>query len=258
MGKIYMIGAMKGGVGKSVSVFNLAYSLKKRGKKVLAVDFDPQSNLTTCFGAEEVDVSIGDLMMDVIEEEDLLEREEYIWERNGVDFIPASIGLSAVEAKLRLEMGTEKMLSAILEPLRGDYDYILIDTCPSLGALTINAMAAADEVIVAVNPQLLAMMGLQDFLKSVKKIKSRINERLNVAGILLTMCDARTILCKTITEQVAETFQGQIRVFKSKIPNTVKVGESVYYSEPLIEYAPESNACKAYERLAGEVIAYEG
>lgn len=258
MGKIYMIGAMKGGVGKSVSVFNLAYSLKKRGKKVLAVDFDPQSNLTTCFGAEEVDVAIDDLMMDVIEEEVLPEREEYIWERNGVDFIPASIGLSAVEAKLRLEMGTEKMLSAILEPLREDYDYILIDTCPSLGALTINAMAAADEVIVAVNPQLLAMMGLQDFLKSVKKIKSRINERLNVAGILLTMCDARTILCKTITEQVAETFQGQIRIFKSKIPNTVKVGESVYYSEPLIEYAPDNNACKAYERLAGEVIAYEG
>ena len=191
MGKIYMIGAMKGGVGKSVSVFNLAYSLKNRGKKVLAVDFDPQSNLTTCFGAEEVDVAIGDLMMDVIEEENLPEREEYIWERNGVDFIPASIGLSAVEAKLRLEMGTEKMLSAILEQLREDYDYILIDTCPSLGALTINAMAAADEVIVTVNPQLLAMMGLQDFLKSVKKIKSRINERLNVAGILLTMCDAR-------------------------------------------------------------------
>ena len=247
MGKIYMIGAMKGGVGKSVSVFNLAYSLKKRGMKVLAVDFDPQSNLTTCFGAEDVDVAIGDLMMYVLEEEDLPEREEYIWERNGVDFIPASIGLSAVEAKLRMEMGTEKMLSSILEPLRGDYDYILIDTCPSMGALTINAMAAADEVIVAVNPQLLAMMGLQDFLKSVKKIKSRINERLNVAGILLTMCDARTILCKTITEQVAETFQGQIRIFKSKIPNTVKVGESVYYSEPLIEYAPESNACKAYE-----------
>lgn len=258
MGKIYMIGAMKGGVGKSVSVFNLAYSLKKRGMKVLAVDFDPQSNLTTCFGAEDVDVAIGDLMMNVIEEENLPEREEYIWERNGVDFIPVSIGLSAVEAKLRLEMGTEKMLSSVLEPLRGDYDYILIDTCPSLGALTINAMVAADEVIVAVNPQLLAMMGLQDFLKSVKKIKSRINERLNVAGILLTMCDARTILCKTITEQVAETFQGQIRIFKSKIPNTVKVGESVYYSEPLIEYAPESNACKAYEKLAGEVIAYEG
>lgn len=257
MGKIYMIGVMKGGVGKSVSVFNLAYSLKKRGKKVLAVDFDPQSNLTTCFGAEDVDVAIGDLMMNVIEEEKLPEREEYIWELNGVDFIPASIGLSAVEAKLRLEMGTEKMLSAILEPLREDYDFILIDTCPSLGTLNINAMAA-DEVIVTVNPQLLAMMGLQDFLKTVKKIKSRINERLDVAGILLTMCDARRMLCKIIMDQVAETFQGQIQIFKSKIPNTVKVGESVYYSEPLIEYAPESNACKAYEKLAGEVIAYEG
>ena len=133
--------------------------------------------------------------------------------------------------------------------------YSALDTSPSLGALNINAMAAADEVIVTVNPQLLAMMGLQDFLKTVKKIKSRINEKLDVAGILLTMCDARTILCKTITEQVTETFQGQIRIFKSKIPNTVKVGESVYYSEPLIEYAPGCNACKAYERLAGEVIA---
>ena len=258
MGKIYMIGAMKGGVGKSVSVFNLAYSLQKRGKRVLAVDFDPQANLTTCFGAEDVDVAIGDLMMAVIEDEELPEREEYIWERNGVDFIPSSIQLSAVEAKLRLEMGTEKMLATILEPLKGDYDYILIDTSPSLGALNINAMAAADEVIVTVNPQLLAMMGLQDFLKSVKKIKSRLNEKLNVAGILLTMCDARTILCKTITEQVAETFQGQIRIFESKIPNTVKVGESVYYSEPLIEYAPDSNACRAYNKLAGEGIAYEG
>lgn len=258
MGKIYMIGAMKGGVGKSVSVFNLAYSLQKRGKRVLAVDFDPQANLTTCFGAEDVDVAVGYLMMAVIEDEELPEREEYIWERNGVDFIPSSIQLSAVEAKLRLEMGTEKMLATILEPLKGDYDYILIDTSPSLGALNINAMAAADEVIVTVNPQLLAMMGLQDFLKSVKKIKSRLNEKLNVAGILLTMCDARTILCKTITEQVAETFQGQIRIFESKIPNTVKVGESVYYSEPLIEYAPDSNACRAYNKLAGEVIAYEG
>ena len=250
MGKIYMIGAMKGGVGKSVSVFNLAYSLQKRGKRVLAVDFDPQANLTTCFGAEDVDVAVGDLMMAVIEDEELPEREEYIWERNGVDFIPSSIQLSAVEAKLRLEMGTEKMLATILEPLKWDYDYILIDTSPSLGTLNINAMAAADEVIVTVNPQLLAMMGLQDFLKSVKK--------LNVAGILLTMCDARTILCKTITKQVAETFQGQIRIFESKIPNTVKVGESVYYSEPLIEYAPDSNACRAYNKLAGEVIAYEG
>jgi ParB family chromosome partitioning protein len=113
-------------------------------------------------------------------------------------------------------------------------------------------------VIITVNPQLLAMMGLQDFLKTVKKIKSRINDKLDVAGILLTMCDVRTNLCKVITEQVTDTFEGQIRIFGSKIPNTVKVGESVYYSEPLLEYAPECKACEAYENLAKELIAYEG
>lgn len=233
MGKIYMIGAMKDGVGKTVTVFNLAYSLKEMGKKVLAVDFDPQANLTICFGTDEIGVTSGDLMMSVLEDKDLPKTGEYIKERNGVDYIPASIQLLAVDAKLRLEPGTEKLLAEILEQLREDYDFILIDTCPSLGALNINAMAAADEVIVTVNPQLLAMMGLQDFLKVVNKIRKRVNDRLDVAGVLLTMCDARTILCKTITEQVNETFQGKIRIFESKIPNTVKVGESVYYSESL-------------------------
>lgn len=258
MGKIIMIGAMKGGVGKTVTAFNLAYCLQKCGRKVLAVDFDPQSSLTTCFGVEDADVTVGDLMMNVIGDEDLPDEGEYIRERNGVDFIPSSMQLSAVDAKLRLEMGAERMLAAILEPLREEYDYILIDTCPSLGALNINAMAAADEVIVTVNPQLLAMMGLQDFLKTVRKIRNRINSRLNVAGILLTMCDARTVLCRTVMEQMQETFKGQLRIFGSRIPNTVKVGESVYYSEPLTEYAPGSNACRAYEELAREVAANEG
>ena len=244
MAKVYMIGGMKGGTGKSLSTFNLAYSLQKMGKRVLTVDLDPQANLTTCFGVEDADVTIADLMMSVIEEESLPDRSEYICERNGVDLIPGSMGLSAVEAKLRLEMGTEKMLARVLEPLKEDYDMILVDTAPTLGALNINAMSAADAVIVTVNPQLLAMKGLQDFLKTVRKIKSRVNEKLEVSGILLTMCDMRTNLCRTIMEQVEETFQGQIRVFNSKIPSTVKVGESVYYSEPLLEYAPNSAACK--------------
>ena len=112
-------------------------------------------------------------------------------------------------------------------------------------------------MIITVNPQLLAMMGLQDFLKTVRKIKHRINDRLEVAGILLAMCDARTNLCRTITEQVNETFQGQIRIYGSQIPSTVKVGESVYYSEPLIEYAVECKAAMAYVELAKEVIADE-
>lgn len=260
MGRIILVGATKGGVGKSVSTYNLAYSLASMGKKVLAVDFDSQANLTTCFGVEDtaaLSVTIGHLMMAQIDDEVLPDPSEYIMSRNGVDFIPSSMVLSAVDAKLRLEMGAERMLANILDPLRESYDYLVIDTCPALGALTINALAAADGVVITVNPQLLAMMGLQEFLKTIKKIRNRINPKLEVEGILLTMCEARTNLCKVISEQVAETFEGQIRIFESRIPSTVKVGESVYYSEPLLEYAPQTKACQAYLDFGKELIAYE-
>ena len=260
MGRVILVGATKGGVGKSVSSYNLAYSLANMGKRVLAVDFDSQANLSTCFGIDDpatVPVTIGHLMMAQIEDEELPDPSEYIHSRNGVDFIPSSMVLSAVDAKLRLEMGAERMLANIMEPLKDRYDYLIVDTCPALGALTINALAAADGVVITVNPQLLAMVGLQEFLKTIKKIKSRINPRLEVEGILLTMCEPRTNLCKVISEQVTDTFEGQIRVFESKIPNTVKVGESVYYSEPLLEYAPNTKACKAYMDFGKELIGYE-
>ena len=152
-GKVYLVGATKGGVGKSVSSYNLAYSLAKLGKKVLAVDFDSQANMSTCFGVEDtaaVPITIGHLMMNQIEDEEMPAPEEFIRSRNGVDFIPSSMVLSVVDAKLRLEMGAEKMLSNILEPLKEKYDAIIIDTCPALGALTINALAAADGVIITV------------------------------------------------------------------------------------------------------------
>lgn len=260
MGKIYMIGSQKGGVGKTTTTLNLAYSLEKMGKKVLAVDFDSQANLTTCFGIEntsELEHTIGHLMMAMIDDTKLPVSKRYIREKGGVDFIPASIYLSVVDAKLRLEMGAEKMLSNILEPLRERYDYILIDTCPSLGTLTINALAAADEVIITVNPQLLAMMGMQDFIRTVMKIRRRINPNLGIAGILLTMCESRTKLCKVLTEQVTENFQEQLRIFETRIPNTVKVGKSIYYSMPIEQYSPKANAGIAYRKFAKELIANE-
>ena len=150
------------------------------------------------------------------------------------------------------------MLAEVLEPIKDRYDYVLIDTCPSLGMLTINALAAADEVIITVNPQLLAMMGLQDFLRTVSKIKKRINPTLTVAGILLTMCESRTTLCKVLTEEVTGSFQGQIRIFENRIPATVKVGESIYYSMPIALYSKNASAGIAYRKFAKELITYEG
>ncbi len=137
MAKIIVLGAMKGGVGKSVSTYNLAYSLKKLGKNVLVVDFDSSANITRCVveDVKTVTISIGDLMMNQMDEEEQPNPAEYIINRNGVDFIPSSKVLSAVDAKLRLEMGAEKILACILESLREEYDYILIDTCPSLNTL---------------------------------------------------------------------------------------------------------------------------
>lgn len=183
MSKIIVIGSQKGGVAKTTTTFNLVYILSRMGKKVLAIDLDSQANLTTCYGIDKTDemkYTIGHMLMTLIEDEKSLPIKKCILTSDGVDFIPASIYLSAVDAKLRTEMGAERMLAEVLEPLKSQYDYILIDTCPSLGILTINALAAADDVIITANPQLLAMMGLQDFIRTVAKIKRRINPELEI------------------------------------------------------------------------------
>lgn len=258
MAEIIAIANQKGGVGKTTTTLNLAYSLHQLGKKVLTVDFDSQANLTCCYGIESpnsIETNIAHLMMAKMEEQELPDKTTYIQSAGGVDFIPSSISLSVVDATLRLEMGSELMLSSILEELREDYDYIIIDTCPSLGSLTINALAAADKVIITVNPQLLAMMGLQDFMKTVKKIKKRINTRLEVAGILLTMCDSRTNLCKVLKDQVYDEYNQVVPIFNTTVPATVKVGEAIYYGMSIQQYSPKASAGIAYQEFAEELIA---
>lgn len=157
---------------------------------------------------------------------------------------------------MRSETGSERIISEIIEQVREHYDYILIDTSPVLNILTINALCASDSVLVTADIQMFAVLGINELLKTVQKIKKRVNSGLKVKGILLTMCDNRTNLYKTLTEQVEEMFQGRIKVFQTKIPKTVKVGEAIYSGQSIKKYAKGSSVDVAYDNLAKE-ICYE-
>ncbi len=256
MAQIIVCCAQKGGCAKTVTVHNLSYALSRMGKRVLAVDFDTQANLTTCFGfndPDDVPVTIADLMDAQIKELDAPAKAEYIQHCNGVDLIASGSYLSAVSDSMHLEMGSESFLSSILAPLRSDYDYIIVDTGPKLDNLSINALVAADQLIIPVNPQFLSTAGLDKLHGTIRKIKRRLNPDMKIAGILLTMCETRTNLCKIICQQIREEYETAIPVFETAIPMTVKVGEAVYYSRPVLDYAPNCSASMAYKDFAKEL-----
>lgn len=258
MAEIITVANRKGGVGKTTTTLNLAYSLKELGKKVLVIDLDPQANLTRCFDVENPEniKTIGHLLMAELEEEENYSVKDYVISYDEIDLIPSSIYLSATETQMRSETGSERILSEIIELVREYYDYILIDTSPALNILTINALCASDSVLVIADIQMFAVLGVNELLKTVQKIKKRVNSKLKVKGILLTMCDNRTNLYKTLTEQVEEMFQGRIKVFQTKIPKTVKVGEAIYSGQSIKKYAKGSSVDVAYDNLAKE-ICYE-
>lgn len=257
MAEVITIANRKGGVGKTTTTLNLAYSLKELGKKVLVIDLDPQANLTRCFdvGNTENIKNIGYLLMTEMEEESYLV-EDYTKSYDEIDIIPSSIYLSAVETQMRAETGSERILSEIINQVKERYDYVLIDTSPSLNILTINAFCASDSILIVADTQLFAIVGISELLKTVQKIKKRVNLKLKVQGILLTMCDNRTNLSKTLTDQVEEMFQKKIKVFQTKIPKTVKVGEAIYSGQSIKKYAKGSSVDIAYDNLAKE-ICYE-
>ena len=255
MAQIIACCAQKGGCAKTVTVHNLSVAFKRIGKSVLAVDFDTQASLTTCFGInpDHVPVNIADLMDRQIHDEELPSRSEYIHHCGGVDLIPSSAKLSAVSEIMHHEIGCERFLYNILEPLRNDYDYILVDTGPKLDNLSINALIAADQLLIPVNPQFLSTAGLQALLKTVVKVQRRFNPQIKISGILLTMCEQRTNLCKIISSQIREEYQDTVPVFSHSIPMSVKVGEAVYYSQSVIDYAPKSKVALSYQSFAREL-----
>ncbi|CAL7867218.1 AAA-31 domain-containing protein [Fusobacterium necrophorum subsp. funduliforme] len=259
MAEVITIANRKGGVGKTTTTLNLAYSLRELGKKVLAIDLDPQANFTRCFGIENANEfvkTIGHLLMKELEEEEIYLVEDYTKSYDEIDIIPSSIYLSVVETQMRVETGSERILSEIIKQVREHYDFILIDTSPSLNILTINALCASDSVLIVADTQLFAVVGINELLKTIQKIKKRVNPKLKVQGILLTMCDNRTNLSKTLTEQVEEMYQKKIKVFQTKIPKTVKVGEAIYSGQSIKKYAKGSSVDIAYDNLAKE-ICYE-
>jgi len=257
MAEVITIANRKGGVGKTTTTLNLAYSLKELGKKVLVIDLDPQANLTRCFDVENTEniKNIGHLLITEMEEESYLV-EDYTKSYDEIDIIPSSIYLSAVETQMRVETGSERILSEIVNQIKECYDYVLIDTSPSLNILTINALCASDSVLITADTQLFAIVGISELLKTIQKIKKRVNASLTIKGILLTMCDNRTNLSKLLTQQVEEMYQGKIAVFQTKIPKTVKVGEAIYSGQSIKKYAKGSSVDIAYDNLAKE-ICYE-
>ena len=257
MAQVITIANRKGGVGKTTTTLNLACSLRELGKKILVIDLDPQANLTRCFdvGNSENIKTVGHLLTAELEEESY-SVEEYILSYDEMDIIPSSIFLSAVETQMRSETGSERILSEIINQIREHYDYILIDTSPSLNILNINALCASDSVLITADTGVFAVVGIGELLKTVQKIKKRVNPKLKVQGILLTMCDNRTNLSKLLTQQVEEMYQGKIAVFKTKIPKTVKVGEAIYSGQSIKKYVKGSSVDIAYDNLAKE-ICYE-
>jgi chromosome partitioning protein len=254
--KIITIANQKGGTGKTSTACNMAYALADMGNRVLLVDFDPQSNLSMSFGIErpdELELSMHNILTCIMEGEPLPDKTGYIMHGAKLDLIPCNINLSVTEINLRDEMGGEHVLSQLLEPLRVEYNYIIIDTNPYLGLLTINALVACDEVIIPVSPQLWSATGLTDLLQTIFKVKRKINRRITISGILLTICDERTRLYREAKSLLNANYGEQIRIFKTHIPNTVKVGEANYSGCSIFEYDSSSKAAIAYAAFAREV-----
>lgn len=255
-GKIIVIANQKGGVAKTSTVRNLSYSLAELGKRVLAVDFDPQFNLTTSFGIKPAQAkhTTGSLITSLLMDEELPDKGEYIQSIGSVDLIPSSRSLTVAEVNLLITPDCDDYLAALLNPLRDSYDYIIVDTNPSLGSLTVNALTAADEAIIPIDPELFALTGLQALVDTIKKIKRKLNPRLEIAGILFTKCDKRTKLYRRTYGQVTAAFQG-LPVFGCQIPATVRVGDANSYGMSVMELEKSNPAALAYMTLAKEVLA---
>ena len=254
--KVIALTNQKGGVGKTTTAVNLGVSLAQQGKKVLLIDADAQANLTMSLGynrPDDLPVTLSTIMQDIIDDNPIDVQKSILHHGEGVDLLPSNIELSGLEVRLINAISRESVLKTCVNKVKKNYDYVLVDCMPSLGMLTINALAAADSVVIPTQPHYLSAKGLELLLRSVSKVKRQINPPLRIDGILMTMVMPRTNISKEITATVRSAYGQKIKVFDTQIPHSIRAVEATAEGKSIFAYDKGGKVAAAYEQFGKEV-----